>query len=273
MSGDFLGFLSAALTGGVIVKLLDIVYAEFQRRNDRAQTAKQFVDENLDPVLKAAGELVQKIYALARQDFVPLRSLDGGSDPAEDHALGGLMFLFTRFWCRVEILKLKSIAVELSSDPRGRRLTSFFNCLEAKPVCIVNRTLQRAVAETLIDVKKPDYSTLRYIDFAQAAAQDGAMACWVEPLRQILVLGWHRGRKQHLLQYAVILHAMLNTLDPEGAVVNDEKWPSAANKLSRKTRSHLRFCIFKEYLAFVKTPGKYLNARTKPASSGLIYGG
>jgi hypothetical protein len=55
---EWLKLLTAALGGGITVKLLDITYQEMRRLLERSQSAKRFVDEHLDPLLKAADELV-----------------------------------------------------------------------------------------------------------------------------------------------------------------------------------------------------------------------
>ena len=44
-------------------------YQEVRRGSERRRTARRFVDEHLDPVLKAADELVGKLRSLAMADF------------------------------------------------------------------------------------------------------------------------------------------------------------------------------------------------------------
>jgi hypothetical protein len=64
-----------ALGSALTVKILDIIYLEIRHRLDKSQTATRFVDEHLDPLLKAADELVGKLQALGREDFLPLRHI------------------------------------------------------------------------------------------------------------------------------------------------------------------------------------------------------
>ena len=66
---DWLSPLVAGVLGGLIVKVFDIAYQEFRRRSESSEAAKRFVDEHLDPLLKAADELVGKLLSLAREDF------------------------------------------------------------------------------------------------------------------------------------------------------------------------------------------------------------
>ncbi|HEX7072470.1 MAG TPA: hypothetical protein VF226_00360 [Hyphomicrobiaceae bacterium] len=62
---DWLKLLGAAVGGGVTVKVLDILYQEFRRRSDSSASAKRFVDQHLDPLLKAADEVAGKLRSLA----------------------------------------------------------------------------------------------------------------------------------------------------------------------------------------------------------------
>ena len=71
---DLLRMLGAGFLGALFVKLLDIGYQEFRSRTERKRSARRFVDENLDPVLKAADEVVGKLRSLAGDDFKTLRS-------------------------------------------------------------------------------------------------------------------------------------------------------------------------------------------------------
>jgi len=53
--------LLAAFGGGLTVKSLDIAYQEFQARFSRKRGGRKLVDDHLDPILKAADEIVGKI--------------------------------------------------------------------------------------------------------------------------------------------------------------------------------------------------------------------
>ena len=115
----------AGLGGGLIVKVLEIGYLEIRRLLEGSRTATRFVDEHLDPLLKAADELTGKLLALGREDFRSLRVLTSASTAAENNDLGGLIFLFARFWAQVETLKREGLSIAISQDERGRQLESF----------------------------------------------------------------------------------------------------------------------------------------------------
>lgn len=97
--------LGAALAGGFVVKLLDIGYQESRSRFERGLGARRFVDENLDPVLKAADELAAKLGALAKSDFRPLRG--GYRSDMDNHDFSGLLFMLANFWACVERFRRK----------------------------------------------------------------------------------------------------------------------------------------------------------------------
>ena len=81
--------LAGGMAGGVVVKVIDIGYQEFRGRSERELGARRFVDENLDPVLKAADELAAKLGALAKSDFRPLRA--GYRSHMDNHDFSGLL--------------------------------------------------------------------------------------------------------------------------------------------------------------------------------------
>ena len=237
------------------VKLIDITYQELRRRFEDTQTATRFVDEHLDPLLKASDELVGKLQSLGREDFRSIRSLRANSTPTDDNELGGLVFLFARFWAQIEIIKREGLSVTIGRDQRGKRLENFFDCLESTRVRLIDRTAQRAIGETLLDDQGNKLQTIAYIEFIRRST-DTEILRWLEPLRAILVKGWHTTQRQRLLQYETVLHALIDTLDKEHLVTR--KRPGIYNKLSRQTWRDLNYRVFGVYLKFVEDRKKYL---------------
>lgn len=105
----WLQLLTAALGGGFVVKTLDILYQEVVRRIERASTAKQFVDDHLDPILKAADELVGKLRSLAENDFRDLRGSRADLVRFDSPNFGSVLFLFAVFWAQVEIYRREGL--------------------------------------------------------------------------------------------------------------------------------------------------------------------
>ena len=247
---------TAALSGGIVVKLLDIAYREYQARKQRSQTAKRFVDENLDPLLKAGDELVGKIRSLADRDFKPLSESIFVSCEAKinsEHA--SVAYLFARFWARVEILRRQSLYVELSRDERGTRLMSLLNCLESQRIRIIDRIGQRAIGEALTYTTQTErLDCISYVDFVEKYEKVQRFREWLEPLLSVLSQA-ARAQKQRVLQYGVVVHALLDTLDEKHGVTSDR--PSYPHKLSVKTKRSLKYRVFGKYCRFVSDQGKF----------------
>ena len=76
MTSSWLDLLAAAVSGGGVVKILDYLHTELLRRRDRTEHARELVDKHLDPILKAADELVGKARSLAaaQPGGIPVRS-------------------------------------------------------------------------------------------------------------------------------------------------------------------------------------------------------
>lgn len=257
MAGEFHWWQAvlAGLGGGLIVKVLDIGYQELLRHREGARTATRFVDEHLDPILKSADELVGKLTSLGREDFRSLREVDTDAAPADNTDLGGLIFLFARFWADIEIIKREGLSIAISQDERGRQLESFFDCLESTRVRLIDRTQQRAIGETILDLQGSKYRTVTYIEFIKRAA-DQETSRWLEPLRRILVRARNTSQRQKLLQYLTVLHALVDTLDEKHLVTHNR--PTIANKLSRQSWRDLNYRVFGVYLKFVSDRQRYL---------------
>ena len=68
-----IGEVGAGFLGALLVKILDIVSQEWRMGSARCRAVIRFINENLDPVLNSADELVGKLGSLADSDFKTLR--------------------------------------------------------------------------------------------------------------------------------------------------------------------------------------------------------
>ena len=167
------------------VKVVDIIYQEVRRRLDKTQTVTKFVDEHLDPLLKAADEVVGKLHSLATEDFKTLAGRDLTLNPVTDNDFGGLLYLFSRFWTRIEIIRQEGLSVAISKDPRGAKLQSFLACLESRRIRIVDRISQRAIAELLIKPPSDYGRTIGYVEFVRSLETSEDVRRWIEPLATV----------------------------------------------------------------------------------------
>lgn len=248
--------LAVALGSGFTVKVLDILYQEFRHRSDSSQSAKQFVDEHLDPLLKAADELMGKLRSLAESDFRKIHDVNPDAERFESHDFSGLLFLFGRFWARIEIIRQEGLSVALNQDERGKRLQNFLDCLESRRIRVVDRISQRAVGEIMVKRQDGQLNTMPFIEFVKLFETDAETRRWVSPLARILSRTRHTSERQQLLQYGVVIHALIDSLDPKHLVTRDR--PSYPNKLSRRSWRDLKYRVFGQYLPFVRRNTKYL---------------
>jgi hypothetical protein len=242
----------AALGGGFTVKLLDIAYQEFRQWKSQSKSAEQFVDQHLDPLLKSADELVGKLRSLAESDFKPIHRVTPDDKCLSNADFGSLVFLFGRFWAQVEIIRHEGMSVAMAKDKRGSQLQSFFDCLESRRVRIIDRILQRAAGEAFLKGKE----TKTYAEFVGSFETDTATRRWILPLAQFLARTEHTTERQRLLQYAAVVHALIDTLDPRHLVTRER--PSMPNKLTKRSRNDLRYRVFGVYLKVVGNRQKYL---------------
>lgn len=254
---EWMKLLIAALGGGTIVKALDILYQEFRLRSERSESAKRFVDEYLDPLLKAADELNGKLRSLANEDFKSLRNVNPRTDHIDNSNLSSLIFLIAKLWANIEIIRHEGLTVSIVKDVRGQHLQSFLDCIESRGVRIVNRISQRAVGELML-ARRNDGSmeTIPFIEFIRLAEGDQNAQRWLSPLIHILSRTRHRSERQRLLSYGTVIHAMIDALDPDHEVTRNR--PSYPHKLSKKSWRDLKYRVFGRYLTFVRNPEKYL---------------
>ena len=249
---SILKLFGVALGGGFTVKILDIVYLEIRRRFDRKSTARQFVDDSLDPLLKAADELSGKLRSLAMDDFTTLRQ----RHRHVEHDFLSLLYLLAHFWGNQEVFRRRGLSISIEQDRRGRKLIAFVRCLESRKVRIIPRSSQRAIGELMLTSDDGVLEPIPFFQFVRRFEKEGEVQRWMEPVVSVLHQLDHTSIRQRLLVYGVVVQSMIDTLDPHHHVSR----PSAgyARKLSKKSWRDLKYRIFAEYLTFVRKPERFL---------------
>lgn len=255
MALTFGELVTAAISGGFGAKVLDWIHDEWKRRSGETRSGRQVVERHLDPILKSADELVGKVRSLAVADFSDFRP----ETPAEvdaDIEFLSTMYLFAQLWSWLQILRRESVYVELSSVPDGRRLQGFMSALEATRVRLVTRAVQRGIGEALIEAAdKPRTVSLYEFVRRYAEPQKHQLHLWLDPLKELLLESQNTSSRQRILVYGAVVHAMIDTLDPDHKVTR--RRPGWGNKLSKKSRRELEFRVFRVYLPFVERPYVY----------------
>ena len=244
----------AGFLGALLVKILDIVSHELRMGSERRRTARRFVDENLDPVLNTADELVGKLRSLAISDFETLRRAPSSNE--QYHDLVDVLFLFSKFWASLEIFRDGGHTISVVRDDRGKKLMQFISCMESRRMRIVRRSSQRAIAELVLLQQDGHFDTIQFIDFVRKLEEDRQAQRWILSLKKVLDRMEHTATRQQLLRYGIVIHAMVDKLDPNHEVTQDR--PSYPYKLSKKSWVDLKYRVFPVYLNFVDNPKKYL---------------
>jgi hypothetical protein len=263
MPFDITTVLGASFGGAIFTKLLDYGYQEYRRRSETSTTAKEITDKHVDPILKAADELVGKIRSLAQADFKELTNAPapGKEGRSRWSPYLSLVYLFAQFWCRVQILRIESLFFNLAADERGKRLLAFFDALEATKNRLSQRAWERGMGEVLMERTNAGERALTFAEFVNRYMASEEFRQWFEPLMMVLGRLRHTRERQRLLAYGVILHAFVDTLDVEHlATRRRDGWP---NKLTDRTARDLRYRVFQTYLPFVEDINRYLKTERR----------
>jgi hypothetical protein len=257
MKDTWPSLIAALLTGGVAGKLVELLFGWLKTSRGEKKAAKALVDAHLDPLLKAADAIVGKTTSLAERDFQLLTSQGKlTSADALNTDLIGLAYLYARFWGRIEILTAESLGMSLASDKRGEKLQQFIACLGSQRVRLVNRTSQNAIGEITTEVTAAGLRrTIGVVEFEKKVGGDAAARAWCEPLLHLLSTAHIKAVRQQLLVYGVVLHALVDTLDPKHQSTHPR--PSYPNKLSKASKAEIQRLAFGEYLNKVGAVDKY----------------
>jgi hypothetical protein len=74
----------------------------------------------------------------------------------------------------------------------------------------------------------------------------------------------YTSERQRLLQYGVVIQALIDSLDPEHVVTSDR--PSYPDKLTMRTLRDLGYRVFKVYLTFVADKQKFIRPKKRPTA-------
>ncbi len=237
---------AAAVSGGIVVKLLDIAYQELRKYFDHRYQNKSYVDSHLEPFLKSADELVGKLRAHIESDFKTVTPMRSNRISIEDHEIASLIYLLCRFWSQVEIIRSRGLTNTFTDEARGKKLYSFIDCMESKRVRLLPRIVQRAIGEMMT----VNHDPITFIAFCEKFNSDEIFQMWVAPLLHTVNRYNHTTQRQTLLQYGIVVHAMIDTLDAKHRITRER--PSWPNKLSRKSWRALRYRVFGTYIKDVK---------------------
>jgi hypothetical protein len=238
------------------------VMSEIWRQWSNAKAARLLVATHLDPVLKATDELQGKLRSLAEEDFAEFRIIPADELQSTDLVnLCSTLYLFAQFWARLEILRRESFHAELSRNKQGAVLLQFVRCIESKRVRLVDRAWQRGIGESIIiwSGNAPDIIPFR--TFVEQYESTLRLRTWFQPLEDAIRQTKYPRARKRVLQYGVIIHAMIDTLDPKHYATRER--PAYPNKLSRRAKRELIGRVFDIYLPTVRHIEKYTGIKRR----------
>jgi hypothetical protein len=245
----------------VIGRIAEPMIQGLRQRLESKSVAARVVSKQLDPLLKSADELQGKLRSLAEEDFREFRpSGEEDVNAIQTVNLCSTLYLFAQFWGRLEILRRESFHAELTKNPRGKLLMDFLRCLESKRVRLVDRAWQRAIGELVFAEVRPFYDLVTFREFVEKYENIERVRTWVRPLEDILRETRFRRARQRVLQYGVIVQALIDTLDPHHRTTRER--PAYPNKLTRRAKHDLIGRVFGVYLTRVKCTQKYTGIST-----------
>ncbi len=250
-------FLSGAAVLALAQLVAPTIASEVLRQFQAKSAARRVVGLQLDPMLKAADELQGKLLSLAKEDFTEFRRLtvEARTSSHDSVNLCSTLYLFAQLWARFEILRLASFHAELMGDRRGATMLKFVHSLESRQIRLVDRAWQRAIGESLIVGGQSAMEIRSFRDFVEQYQSSPGMRRWFEPLANMLCGTHDKKVRQRVLRYGVVVHAMIDTLDPKHHTTKPR--PGYPNKLSRRSRHDLIGRVFGIYLPNVRSVGKY----------------
>lgn len=247
---DWLGLFGAAFGGAFSAPMLQFAYREIKEWRSGQRTHSRQVELSLEPLLRAADELAAKLRSLGESDFLPMRGRSSYS--LDDSAVASVIFLFVQFWAEVEIVRFRGLSADVARSDKGKQVQNFLICLQSRRVRLIDRISQRALGELALYEGR----AMNFVEFVKNVGVEPLSGRWLAPLISVLAGLDQSGSRQKVLQYMVVLHALIDTLDPDHAVTRDR--PGIPNKLNAASRKALQFRVFGVYLRFVPKPSKYI---------------
>ena len=138
-------------------------------------------------------------------------------------------------------------------------LLRFLRSLESRRVRLVDRAWQRAIGECVIAETGDKAEVMQFKRFVEQFESEAQLRDWLQPLEHILRDCRFPRARQRVLQYGVVVQALIDTLDPKHLTTRER--PAYPNKLSEQTKRDLVGRVFGVYLPDVENSAKYVGRK------------
>ena len=156
-------------------------------------------------------------------------------------------------------MRRESFHADLARNKKGEILLRFLRSLESRRVRLVDRAWQRAIGECVIAETGDEAEVIKFKSFVEQFEADARLREWLQPLEQILRDSSFPRARQRVLQYGVVVHALIDTLDPKHLTTRER--PAYPNKLSDQAKRDLVGRVFGVYLPDVGNTTKYVGRK------------
>ena len=170
------------------------------------------------------------------------------------------LYLFSQFWGRLEILRRESFHADLARNKKGEVLLRFLRALESRRIRLVDRAWQRAIGECVIAIARDKAEIIQFKSFVEQFESEARLREWLLPVEEILRECRLPRARQRVLQYGVVVQALIDTLDPKHLTTRER--PAYPNKLSDQVKRDITGRVFGVYLPDVKNVKKYVGSRS-----------
>ena len=259
---DWIPLLTAlgigTMLGGVAVEGFKALLARAASQRE----VSRLVSVHVAPILRSCEELVSRINLLAKTDFAVFKPHDEGYEESLHDSVDrlSLYYCLGNFWAQLEILRRESTFARLSENARGYKLVRFINFLESKGVKLLDRDLQRCLAEQMLGATSDGRLHCRsLVDFVAGMRDSGPIARWFDALAPPANGRRDRRRWRDRIQtYGIVLIALAEQLDPKHSLTRPHNvhW----NKLKMSSR-HFLARAMPIKLEFVKSHERYHGLR------------
>ena len=261
---DWIKFLAALGVGTVLGGLATEGFKALLARTASRREVARVVSVHVAPILRSCEELVSKINLLAKTDFAVFKPRDDEYEESLHDSVDrlSLFYCLGHFWAQLEILRRESAFARLAENARGYRLVKFIHFLESKGVKLLDRHLQRCLAEQMLRETSDGRLDCRsLVDFVAEMRESGPIARWFDALAPPATGRQDRRRWRDRIQtYGIVLIALAEQLDPKHSLTRPHN--VHLNKLKRSSR-HFLARAMPLNLEFVKNDERYHGLRKR----------
>lgn len=248
--------LISIISGGFIWETFKFFYPDLIRPLIARKKAKKTLYQNIDPILKSAGELYGKLESLAKEDFSSFININNSNSKNPIHNQKYVLYLFAQFWAQIEYLRLESQYTAISKIKKGKELLRFVETIESRKYRILDRSIQRIIGECLISSQDQKFRVLTLKEFLETLGDStSTLNKCIDHLEKTLLKTHNKTYRQTVLRFGVLVAILIDHFDPKHKTVR--RRAIYLNKLSDKSKEMIKHNLLTHYVDFAKNKKSY----------------